>query len=116
MGNNGIDPINHGQQQPPTPAQLAELKGKMEQLRALAGQQQQRPAWTSVFKRVEALGIRLRIMPVMLSDEPVKCLVLPVDQLIMAEYKEMSGVDPASLQEQGNLATIEQGIEEQAGD
>lgn len=55
--------------------------------------------YTPVVKSLEALGIEPRVMAVAItgSDEPVDCLVIPAQELLIKEYAKMSGVDPNLL-------------------
>ena len=70
---------------------VAEQEKAMRLIQMLAngGQQQYKP----ILKSLKEIGITPVTMPVMLGDEPKDCLVIPVDQLMGAEWKHMSGMD-----------------------
>lgn len=46
-----------------------------------------------LIKTLGDLGIRVRVMPVMIGDEPVDCLVIPAQELLVKEYQLLSGID-----------------------
>lgn len=48
---------------------------------------------TPIVKSLEALGIEVRVMVVMIGDTPMNCLVIPAQELLVREYQLMSGVD-----------------------
>lgn len=50
-----------------------------------------------IVKALEELGIKVRVMPVMIGDEPVDCLVIPTQELVIKEYQLLTGVDPNML-------------------
>lgn len=58
----------------------------------------------AIIKSLEDIGVRVRVMPVMLGDEATDCLVIPIQELIIKEYTQLSGVDISKYQEQANLA------------
>jgi len=47
--------------------------------------------YNPVGKSLEALGIEPKIMDIMLGDEPVECMVIPLKELIYKEWYKMSG-------------------------
>ena len=48
-------------------------------------------------KILEEIGIKPHVLAVMIGDEPVECLVIPVQELMMKEYKFMTGFDWAGV-------------------
>lgn len=56
----------------------------------LQGRQRQQP-YQPIGKSLEAIGMEARIMDVMIGDEPVQCLVIPVDELMRKEWMRMGG-------------------------
>jgi hypothetical protein len=71
--------------QPPTQEQL-EAFGKIARL--LKGAQ---PEYVPVSKSLEAIGIRPKIMDIMIGDDPTECMVIPLAELIRKEWEHMSG-------------------------
>jgi len=47
--------------------------------------------YTPVGKSLGDLGIEPKIMDIMLGDEPVECMVIPLKELIYKEWYKMSG-------------------------
>jgi hypothetical protein len=47
--------------------------------------------YTPLAKSLEAAHIKPRVMDIMLGEEPVECLVIPVQELIYKEWKHMTG-------------------------
>lgn len=72
---------------PPAPnqQQQEELKKK------LSGLFSREKPYTPLAKSLEAAGIKPRVMDIMLEDQPVECLVIPVQELIYKEWKHMTG-------------------------
>jgi hypothetical protein len=50
-----------------------------------------------IVKALEELGIDYKVMPVMIGDEPIDCVVIPAQELLVKEYAAMTGVDPNIL-------------------
>jgi isocitrate dehydrogenase len=47
--------------------------------------------YTPVGKSLTDLGIEPKIMDIMIADEPVECMVIPLKELIYKEWFKMSG-------------------------
>ena len=45
-----------------------------------------------IVKALEDIGIEIRVMPVMIGDEPVDCIVIPAGELMHKEYEFITGV------------------------
>ena len=45
-----------------------------------------------IVKALEDIGMKLRIMPVMIGDQPVDCIVIPAEDLMRLEYQYITGV------------------------
>lgn len=54
-------------------------------------------SYTPIMKALGQLGIEPRVMPVMIGDMPIDCLVIPAQELLVKEYAILSGVDPDLL-------------------
>jgi hypothetical protein len=71
----------------PTPEQF-EAFGKLAQmLKGARGEQE----YTPVLKALKSIGVEPAIMTVMIKDEPIECVVIPVDELRNKEWLHMSG-------------------------
>lgn len=93
MAKNAMKPLRprQPQQDPERQSGLASLAGM------LKGKPQQ---YTSILKSLEVIGMPPRIMDVTLGDEPVECLVIPVQEMIYKEWQRMSEATlPESEQE-----------------
>lgn len=51
----------------------------------------QPPAYVPIGKSLEAISMDVKIMDIMIGDEPVECLVIPVDELMRKEWIQMGG-------------------------
>lgn len=45
-----------------------------------------------IVKALEDIGMQLRVMPVMIGDETVDCIVIPAEELMRNEYQYITGV------------------------
>ena len=45
-----------------------------------------------IVKALEDIGMKLTVMPVMIGDEPVDCIVIPAEDLMRMEYQYITGV------------------------
>ena len=45
-----------------------------------------------IVKALEDIGMQLRVMPVMIGDETVDCIVIPAEELMRYEYQYITGV------------------------
>lgn len=64
-------------------------KKALQFIQLLMGNKQQE---VSILKRLEQIGIQVRQVPVMLDEEPVDCIVIPVQELMTKEWAMMSGI------------------------
>jgi hypothetical protein len=54
-------------------------------------------SYTPIMKALEQIGIEPKVMPVMIGDMPIDCVVIPAQELLVKEYAILSGVDPNLL-------------------
>lgn len=47
--------------------------------------------YTPIGKSLEALGLEPKVMDIMIGDEPVECLVIPLNELMQREWQHMGG-------------------------
>jgi hypothetical protein len=87
--NNNVDPIKPPLLKPPgkeaTPEQKEAL-GKLGNL--FKGRVAQ---YQPILKSLEMIGIEQQIMTVMIADVPVECIIIPLQELIFREWRQLSG-------------------------
>jgi hypothetical protein len=97
MSTNNKKPMNNPLEEKPPP-------GQQEAMNRLAGLfKGKTPAHEPIIKSLEKLGVNPKVMPIMLGDEAIDCLVIPVDLLMMKEYQYMSGIDIEAIHEKANM-------------
>lgn len=88
---NNIDPLKP----PPPSGQPSKEPVSAEQKEALAKLgnlfKGRAPQYQPILKSLEMLGIEQNIMTVMIADVPVECLVIPLQELIFREWRQLSG-------------------------
>jgi hypothetical protein len=47
--------------------------------------------YTPIGKSLAAIGIEPKTMDIMIGDEPVECLVIPLNELVYKEWRHMGG-------------------------
>lgn len=100
------DRINKGML-PKNPAEAAVDREKADKTReavsglakALGGSRT--TAYTPIGKSLEAIGLQPKRMFVTVGDEPVDCIVIPVEDLMRLEWLHMGGGIPLDNQEKG---------------
>lgn len=55
--------------------------------------------YIGVHKSLETIGMIPKVMHVTIADEPIECLVIPMDELIVKEWKYLTGYTVPSEQE-----------------
>lgn len=90
--------MNTPLQDQPDPRQQ-ELAGK------LAGMFKGRQApHEPIVKSLEKIGLNPKVMPVTIGGEPVDCIVIPIELMMLKEYQYMSGVDVQGIFERSRMA------------
>lgn len=89
MSNKSRGRMNQPLRQPPTQEQQEAMKRVGEGLGGLFKGRQQ--PYTPITKSLEQIGIGVNIQPVMIGEDPVDCVVIPVNELIYKEWQHMTG-------------------------
>lgn len=45
-----------------------------------------------IVKALEDIGMKYKVMPVMIGEEPVDCIVIPAEEMMRLEYQYITGV------------------------
>jgi hypothetical protein len=72
----------------PTQEQLEAFGKLAKMLQQARGEGQ---AYTPIMKSLDAIHVEYKIIDVMLNDEPVECVVIPMKDLMYREWAHMSG-------------------------
>lgn len=98
----GVNTMNHNgkvehMSQPQQQLTDEQRRQAMELIQNLANAKAQANAHKPIISALGDLGIEVRVMTVMIGEEPTDCLVIPTQELLMKEYEKMSGVSPTQF-------------------
>lgn len=96
---NGLPPAFGGQPDPnalnpgndPSRAAAIEMMQDYMKMKADAGK------YIPVIKRLQDIDVQVRVMDVMIGEEPTRCFVIVKQELQDKEYEELSGINPETF-------------------